>query len=90
MGNHNGRTPASGSSSISVLAGAVIGAAGLAWWLLAEAERRRHQGRPARTAGIAASPAVAATDRDLHDRVHELNQAIDDVRRQLESMTIQG
>ena len=90
MRNHNGGTPASGSSSLSVFAGAVIGAAGLAWWLLAEAERRRHQGRPARAAGIAASPAVAATDRDLHDRVHELNQAIDDVRRQLESMTIQG
>lgn len=90
MRNHNGGTPASGSSSLSVLAGALIGAAGLAWWLLAEAERRRHQGRPARAAGIAASPAVAATDRDLHDRVHELNQAIDDVRRQLESMTIQG
>ena len=90
MRNHNGGTPASGSSSLSVLAGAVIGAAGLAWWLLAEAERRRHQGRPGRAAGIAASPAVAATDRDLHDRVHELNQAIDDVRRQLESMTIQG
>lgn len=90
MGNHNGGTPTSGSSSLSVLAGAVIGAAGLAWWLLAEAERRRQQGRPARAAGIAASPAVAATDRDLHDRVHELNQAIDDVRRQLETMTIQG
>jgi len=90
MGNHNGGTPASGSSSLSVLAGAVIGAAGLAWWLLAEAERRRQQRRPARAAGIAASPAVAATDRDLHDRVHELNQAIDDVRRQLETMTIQG
>ena len=90
MGNHNGGTPAGGSSSLSVLAGAVIGAAGLAWWLLAEAERRRHQGRPARAAGIAASPAAVRTDRDLHDRVHELNQAIDDVRRQLESMTIQG
>ncbi|MEY4799847.1 MAG: hypothetical protein RLZZ213_294, partial [Cyanobacteriota bacterium] len=45
---------------------------------------------PARAAGIAASPAAASTDRDLHDRVHELNQAIDDVRRQLETMTIQG
>ena len=90
MGNHNGGNPAGGSSSLSVLAGAVIGAAGLAWWLLAEAERRRHQGRPACAAGIAAAPAVVGRDRDLHDRVHELNQAIDDVRRQLESMTIQG
>ena len=90
MGNHNGGTPAGGSSSLSVLAGAVIGAAGLAWWLLAEAERRRLQGRPVRAAGISASRAVAGRDRDLHDRVHELNQAIDDVRRQLETMTIQG
>ncbi|MDA0716651.1 MAG: hypothetical protein O2839_00330 [Cyanobacteria bacterium] len=90
MGNHNGTTQAGGSSSLSVLAGAVIGAAGLAWWLLAEAERRREQGRPTRAAGIAASPVLAGPDRDLHDRVHELNQAIDDVRRQLEAMTIQG
>jgi hypothetical protein len=29
-------------------------------------------------------------ERDLHDRVHELNQAIDDVRRQLESMNTQA
>lgn len=90
MGNHNGVTPAGGSSSLSVLAGAVIGAAGLAWWLLAEAERRRHMGRPGRAAGITGSPAAVRTDRHLHDRVHELNQAIDDVRRQLETMTIQG
>ena len=88
MGNYNGGAPARGSSSLSVFAGAVIGAAGLAWWLLAEAERRRHQGRPVRSPGIAAPPVGA--DRDLHDRVHELNQAIDDVRRQLETMTIEG
>jgi hypothetical protein len=25
-------------------------------------------------------------ERELHDKVHELNQAIDDVRRQLESL----
>ena len=36
----------SGSSSLgTLLAGALIGAAGLGWWLLSEAERRRGQQR---------------------------------------------
>ena len=90
MGDCNGSSTAGGSSGLSVLAGALIGAAGLAWWLLAEAERRRQHGRQARATGISVSPAASGKERDLHDRVHELNQAIDDVRRQLETMTIEG
>jgi HAMP domain-containing protein len=88
MGDCNGSSTAGGRSGLSVLAGAVIGAAGLAWWLLAEAERRRQHGQQARATGISVSPAASGKKRDLHDRVHELNQAIDDVRRQLESMAI--
>lgn len=88
MGDYNGSSTAGRNSSLSVLAGAVIGAAGLAWWLLAEAERRRHNGRPTRATGIAAASVVSGSERDLHDRVHELNKAIDDVRRQLETMAI--
>jgi hypothetical protein len=82
---------------LSAMAGAVLGAAGLAWWLLSEAERRRLQGRQQRMLRISRlqdgselsepqRPAGAGQQRDLHDKVHELNQAIDDVRRQLEAM----
>lgn len=82
----------------SAVAGAVLGAAGLAWWLLSEAERRRLQSRRQRllagarlqddSEGNEADPAPSPSlrQRDLHDKVHELNQAIDDVRRQLEAM----
>ncbi|MBD2423198.1 hypothetical protein [Cyanobium sp. FACHB-13342] len=94
MGDRSGNaTPTGNGSALSVLAGAVIGAAGLAWWLLSEAERRRLEAdRPRRQRSIPLQDAVAAepyTERDLHDRVHELNQAIDDVRRQLETMNPQ-
>ncbi len=87
-----------GSSSavvLSAMAGAVLGAAGLAWWLLAEADRRRQSPRRAAAAGNSghgfAMPDAPAPrplpERDLHDKVHELNQAIDDVRRQLETLS---
>lgn len=81
------------------MAGAVLGAAGLAWWLLSEAERRRSQPRQPRSLRLSrlselgdvdtlSDPAdrSSAGERELHDKVHELNQAIDDVRRQLESL----
>jgi hypothetical protein len=84
---------------VSAMAGAVLGAAGLAWWLLSEAERRRLQPRHQRVLrlsrlseggdpdGFAESGSGSSSgERELHDKVHELNQAIDDVRRQLESM----
>ena len=77
---------------LSAMAGAVAGAAGLAWWLLSEADRRR---QAARGSMLRQRPGSAAPlpqpqpqpERDLHDKVHELNQAIDDVRRQLESLS---
>lgn len=106
MGDCNRQSGGSGGSALSVLAGAVIGAAGLAWWLLSEAERRRLESRPRRTVADSnrspfsrsvtlSRPSVepggsAEGERDLHDRVHELNQAIDDVRRQLETMNTQA
>ncbi|MEB3207498.1 MAG: hypothetical protein VKK63_01115 [Synechococcus sp.] len=100
MGDRNGSANPGGGSALSVLAGAVIGAAGLAWWLLSEAERRRLDGSQARALRMARPVGDVArngttrnetvsNDRDLHDRVHELNQAIDDVRRQLETMNTQ-
>ncbi len=95
----------------SAVAGAVLGAAGLAWWLLSVAERRRLAARQQRNLALsrlqggadphdeplarpAATPQSAgeatAHDRDLHDKVHELNQAIEAVRRQLEQLQPQG
>jgi hypothetical protein len=79
----------------SALAGAVLGAAGLTWWLLSTAERRREARRQLDQLRQAALPALrmgqggngsTAGDTHLHDRVQQLNAAIDDVRRQLEHL----
>jgi hypothetical protein len=95
---------------VSAVAGAVLGAAGLAWWLLSLAERRRLAARQQRTLQLSRlqggadpldepmrghSPLQSGRDgsveeRDLHDKVHELNQAIEAVRRQLEQLQPQG
>jgi hypothetical protein len=100
--SHPPQTSPGSGVVLSAVAGAVLGAAGLAWWLLSEAERRRLQNRQARmlrlsrlqdgseVADALPSPPRSSQpighDRQLHDKVHELNQAIDDVRRQLEAM----
>jgi hypothetical protein len=81
-----------GSSTVllSAMAGAVLGAAGLAWWLLSEADRRRQSSRVDqvdRQPVPDAPPPRPLPELDLHDKVHQLNQAIEDVRRQLESLT---
>ncbi len=94
--------PSNSGVLLSAVAGAVLGAAGVAWWLLSEAERRRLKGRQQRLLHISRlhdgseveETSFAARSlsephlqyRQLHDKVHELNQAIDDVRRQLEAM----
>jgi hypothetical protein len=85
----------------SAVAGAVIGAAGLAWWLLSEAERRRSEARQQRSLRLSrlqgAAELLEAGDgerplqeRELHHKVQELNQAIEAVRRQLEQLQPQG
>ncbi|MCP9926933.1 hypothetical protein KBY90_03505 [Cyanobium sp. CH-040] len=94
----------------SAVAGAVLGAAGLGWWLLSVAERRRLAARQERSLRLSrlqggADPlddalrgtavpvtpeAGPAGEKDLHDKVHELNQAIEAVRRQLEQLQPQG
>jgi len=97
-------SPSSSGSGVllSAVAGAVLGAAGLAWWLLSAAERRRLETRQSRLLRLSrlqdgsdgAEPPGRSTrsgsadgqDRQLHDKVQELNQAIDEVRRQLEAM----
>lgn len=104
MADPGQRASSSGSSLLlSVFGGAVLGAAGLGWWLLSEAEKRR-QGRrmdaprrlspPLRTTSSPNLNAAAVTplstpgpiDSQLQDRVHQLNKAIDEVRRQLEQL----
>lgn len=92
-----------GSSSLgTLLAGAVLGAAGLAWWLLSETERRQQRLRQERTlrlSRLSGQEGEAMSDlsrreplreHELQDKVHQLNQAIDDVRRQLESLSPQA
>jgi hypothetical protein len=99
MGDRIGSSSGSGSL-LSGVAGALLGAAGLAWWLLSEAEKRRldgrqqralelsrlHEGSDAVADGASGSRLGSQGQKDLHLKVHELNQAIEDVRQQLEGM----
>ena len=88
----------SAPGTIATLAtGAVIGAAGLAWWLLNEADRRRRLGhqkamlyalRMQDSSEVLDPPSYNGHHHNQHleERVEKLNAAIADVRRQLESM----
>ena len=91
------RESASGSLS-SLISGAVIGAAGLAWWLFSEAERRQ-QARKQRAMLYApriqdgseafetSTPSHQRENSEqLEQRVEQLNAAIADVRKQLEDL----
>lgn len=92
--------PAGGPILTSTLLGALAGAGGLAWWLwrqsqrrqLAERERRllrlsRFQGGAISDSGV--QPEATAKGDALPERVHQLNQAIEEVRRQLEALEAQ-
>ena len=90
------RTSHSSGVLAGALAGAVIGAAGLAWWLLSEAERRPLRRRFSRVLDLSRLPRPSQEvslpqgphlDSELQDKVQQLNRAIEDVRRQLESLT---
>ena len=96
----------SGSGSLGTLvAGAVIGAAGLAWWLLSEGRQQRsRQERNLRLSRLSGTEEEAVElhsgglrsglesgqESQLQDKVQQLNQAIEDVRRQLEGLTPQN
>jgi uncharacterized protein HemX len=74
---------------LAAAAGAVAGAAGLAVWLLRRAERRhlvQRQLRMLRISRLAEASGEPVGRDQLHDRVQKLNQAIDEVRRQLEQL----
>ena len=83
----------------SLISGAVLGAAGLAWWLFSEAERRQQTRKqkamlyaPRMQDGsealeTASSKSFNSDDSDqLEQRVEQLNAAIADVRKQLEDL----
>ena len=91
------RDPSGGSLS-SLLSGAILGAAGLAWWLFSEAERRNQTRRqkamlyaPRIQDGSEAFESTKANTTEhksvkLEERVEKLNAAIADVRKQLEEL----
>jgi hypothetical protein len=88
--------PAGGVLLSTAVFGALAGAGGLAWWLWRQSRRRAALAlgespllQPSRFSGGATKTSLAEgpTQRDrLPDRVQQLNQAIEDVRRQLESL----
>ncbi len=88
-----------GSSSLaSLVSGAVIGAAGLAWWLFSAAERRQKTQKQramlyapriqdgSEAIDTSGSSRENQTSDQLEQRVEQLNAAIADVRRQLEDL----
>ena len=89
------REPAAGSLT-SLISGAVLGAAGLAWWLISEAERRQRSRQqramlysPRMQDGSEALEAISDPQdkgQHLERRVEQLNAAIADVRKQLEEL----
>ena len=91
------REQASGSSLTSIISGALLGAAGLAWWLLSEAERRQKSRKQRAmlyapriqdgSEALDTSSNSANNDSEqLEQRVEQLNAAIADVRKQLEDL----
>ena len=89
----------SGTNSFaSLLSGAFLGAAGLAWWLLSEAEKRKETKK--QKAMLYASRIQDGSEAfdtknaslsnenngQLEQRVEQLNAAIADVRKQLEEL----
>ena len=85
-------------SLASLISGAVLGAAGLAWWLISEAEKRKETRKqkamlyaPRIQDGSEATEFPSDSLRNqnneqLEQRVENLNSAIADVRKQLEDL----
>jgi len=82
----------SGSGTFSTLVtGAVIGAAGLAWWLLNEADRRRRIGGQKAMLYVprmqdGSEVYESSENGQLEERVEKLNAEIARVRAQLEGL----
>ena len=86
----------SSGSFTSLLSGAILGAAGLAWWLFSEAEKRQETRKqkammyaPRIQDGSEAFENEKNEEQSnevLEKRVEQLNSAIADVRKQLEEL----
>ncbi len=91
------RDQSSGSLS-SLISGVVLGAAGVAWWLISEAERRQKSRKQKamlyapriQDGSEAFEPSTTEVKKEnneqLEHRVEQLNAAIADVRKQLEDL----
>ncbi len=89
-------------SFTSLISGAILGAAGLAWWLFSEAERRQKSRKqramlyaPRIQDGSEAQDSSYSSlknnsSEELEERVEQLNSAIADVRKQLEELGSKG
>lgn len=93
--------PAGAPVLASTLLGALAGAGGLAWWLLRRSQRRQLVEKEQRLSRLSrfqggataegSSPAEAESKGGaLPERVQQLNQAIEEVRRQLEALEAQS
>ena len=87
----------SSTNLLSLISGAFIGAAGLAWWLISEADKRKETKKQrAMMYSSRIQDGSEAIDENenaneikgekLEQKVEQLNSAIADVRRQLEEM----
>ena len=86
----------SSNSLLSLISGAFIGAAGLAWWLISEADKRKEEKKQKAMMYSSriqdGSEAIDSNDinevegENLEKKVEQLNSAIADVRKQLEEL----
>ena len=87
----------SSNNLLSLISGAFIGAAGLAWWLISEADKRKETKKQRAMMYSSriqdGSEAVDLNEKvntvqgeKLEEKVEQLNSAIADVRRQLEEL----
>ena len=87
----------SSNNLLSLISGAFIGAAGLAWWLISEADKRKvTKKQKAMMYSSRIQDGSEAIDENenmneikgekLEQKVEQLNSAIADVRRQLEEL----
>ena len=87
----------SSNNFLSLISGAFIGAAGLAWWLISEADKRKEEKKQKAmmyASRIQDGSEAIDTNQNIKDnegdkleqKVEELNSAIADVRRQLEEL----
>lgn len=87
----------SSNNFLSLISGAFIGAAGLAWWLISEADKRKEEKKQKAmmySSRIQDGSEAIETNENIKDiegdkleqKVEELNSAIADVRKQLEEL----